>query len=146
VLHQQTNPLTGPNTSTFTISAEVFPTKYRCTCHGFSAALGKLGSIVAQIFLAYAKIGGVGINDARSNWLGWVLLVFALWMGAGAFISKIWMPNPCNIWGQSRTLEDLALGKKARARYERQEKEAWASFVPGTSPGLTPTILPERIH
>lgn len=134
----------GPNTSTFTIAAEVFPTKYRCTCHGFSAALGKLGSILAQIFLAYARFGGVGVNDAHSHWLGWALLVFALWMGVGAFTTRMWMPNPSNIWGQSRSLEDLSMGKRARERYERQEREAWKSFVPGTSPGLTPTMLPTR--
>jgi PHS family inorganic phosphate transporter-like MFS transporter len=67
----------GPNTSTFVISAECFPTKYRCSCHGISAAAGKFGSIIAQIFLAYVKIGkpGVGVNDPHSTWLGWVLLV-----------------------------------------------------------------------
>lgn len=115
------------------------------TGHGFSAALGKLGSIIAQIFLAYARFGGVGVNDAHSNWLGWVLLVFAVWMIAGALVTKIWMPNPSNIWGQSRTLEDLSMGKAARKRYERQEREAWKSFVPGTSPGLTPTIVPSSV-
>lgn len=59
------------------IAAEVFPTKYRCTCHGLSAAAGKFGSIIAQIFLAYAKFGspGHGVNEPNSNWLGWVLLV-----------------------------------------------------------------------
>ncbi|KAF2429322.1 MFS general substrate transporter, partial [Tothia fuscella] len=99
----------GPNTSTFVISAEVFPTKYRCTCHGISAAAGKFGSIVAQLFLAYVKIGkpGVGVNDPHSTWLGWVLLVFTLWMGFGAIITKIWVPNPSDIWGRSRSLEDL---------------------------------------
>jgi PHS family inorganic phosphate transporter-like MFS transporter len=133
----------GPNTSTFTISAEVFPTKYRCTCHGLSAALGKLGSIIAQLFLTYAKFGGVGVNDAHSTWLGWVLLVFTVWMVAGAVVTRLWVPKPSNIWGQSRTLEDLALGKVVRKRYEKQEREAWEAFVPG-SPTPTPVILPAR--
>ena len=37
------------------------------------------------------------------------------------------------------------MGKAARKRYERQEREAWKSFVPGTSPGLTPTIVPSSV-
>ncbi|KIW08654.1 uncharacterized protein PV09_00609 [Verruconis gallopava] len=130
----------GPNTSTFIIAAEVFPTKYRCTCHGLSAALGKFGSIVAQIFLTYAQFGGKGVNDVHSTWLGWVLLVFTIWMVAGAIVTLLWVPNPSNIWSQSRTLEDLSLGKHARKRYEKQEKEAWDAFVPG-SPGPTPPLF-----
>jgi len=39
----------GPNVTTFVIPGEVFPTRYRATGHGFSAACGKLGAIVAQI-------------------------------------------------------------------------------------------------
>jgi len=39
----------GPNVTTFVIPGEVFPTRYRSTGHGFSAAWGKLGAIVAQI-------------------------------------------------------------------------------------------------
>jgi MFS transporter, PHS family, inorganic phosphate transporter len=38
----------GPNVTTFVIPGEVFPTRYRATAHGFSAACGKLGAIVAQ--------------------------------------------------------------------------------------------------
>jgi hypothetical protein len=38
----------GPNVTTFIIPGEVFPTRYRATGHGFSAACGKLGAIVAQ--------------------------------------------------------------------------------------------------
>jgi PHS family inorganic phosphate transporter-like MFS transporter len=131
------------------ISAEVFPTKYRCTCNGISAAAGKLGSIIAQVFLAYAKFGnpGVGVNDPHSTWLGWVLLVyvlnpcsycrqmltecsFTIWMVFGAIITKIWVPNPCNIWHQSRSLEDLGQGKAARKRMEQDEREAWQAFMP----------------
>lgn len=61
----------GPNATTFVIpgifhlaifylrkkinvkkffSGEVFPTRYRSTAHGISAALGKLGAIVSQGF------------------------------------------------------------------------------------------------
>ncbi|KAE9977494.1 hypothetical protein EG327_007691 [Venturia inaequalis] len=124
----------GPNSSTFVIAAEVFPTKYRCTCHGLSAAAGKFGSIIAQIFLAYAKFGspGHGVNDSDSNWLGWVLLVFAAFMASGAIITKLWVPNPCNILGQSRSLEDLGLGKAARKRMEKDERDTWNSLVPGS--------------
>lgn len=39
----------GPNATTFIIPGEVFPTKYRATCHGISAASGKLGAIVSQV-------------------------------------------------------------------------------------------------
>ena len=42
--YQPTSP--GPNSTTFIIPAEVFPTKYRSTCHGISAASGKAGAIV----------------------------------------------------------------------------------------------------
>ena len=39
----------GPNVTTFVIPGEVFPTRYRSTAHGLSAACGKLGAIVAQV-------------------------------------------------------------------------------------------------
>lgn len=39
----------GPNVTTFIIPGEVFPTRYRATGHGISAACGKLGAIVAQV-------------------------------------------------------------------------------------------------
>jgi MFS family permease len=39
----------GPNTTTFIIPAEAFPTKFRSTCHGFSAACGKCGALIAGL-------------------------------------------------------------------------------------------------
>jgi PHS family inorganic phosphate transporter-like MFS transporter len=35
----------GPNTTTFVLPAELYPTKYRTTGHGISAASGKLGQL-----------------------------------------------------------------------------------------------------
>lgn len=49
----------GPNATTFIIPAECFPTRVRSTCHGISAASGKLGAILAaQCFSLLANIGG----------------------------------------------------------------------------------------
>jgi MFS transporter, PHS family, inorganic phosphate transporter len=48
----------GPNVTTFVIPGEVFPTRYRATGHGFSAACGKLGAIVAQVIF-YLKGGSI---------------------------------------------------------------------------------------
>eukprot|EP00878_Enallax_costatus_P036417 GHUV01040895.1.p1 GENE.GHUV01040895.1~~GHUV01040895.1.p1 ORF type:complete len:151 (-),score=42.62 GHUV01040895.1:376-828(-) len=36
----------GPNSTTFIIPGEAFPTRFRSTCHGLSAAAGKAGAIL----------------------------------------------------------------------------------------------------
>ncbi|KAF3778404.1 Inorganic phosphate transporter 1-1 [Nymphaea thermarum] len=44
----------GPNTTTFVIPAEIFPARFRSTCHGISAAAGKAGAIVGAFGFLYA--------------------------------------------------------------------------------------------
>ncbi|ORY08779.1 major facilitator superfamily domain-containing protein [Clohesyomyces aquaticus] len=112
----------GPNTSTFVIAAEVFPTKYRATCHGISAAAGKFGSVLTQILLSEAKINGRGVNDSQSHWLGWALIIQAFMMLLGAIVTLWCVPNPCGIDGKPRSLEDLGKGKEARQKMEREER------------------------
>jgi MFS transporter, PHS family, inorganic phosphate transporter len=48
----------------------------------------------------------------------------------GAIITKIWVPNPVDIWGNSRSLEDLSLGKHERKRMEKEELDHWRTFAP----------------
>lgn len=36
----------GPNSTTFIVPAELFPARFRSTCHGISAAAGKSGAII----------------------------------------------------------------------------------------------------
>ncbi|MCO5573293.1 hypothetical protein L7F22_027062 [Adiantum nelumboides] len=36
----------GPNTTTFIVPAELYPARFRTTCHGLSAAIGKLGAVL----------------------------------------------------------------------------------------------------
>ncbi|CAL5193746.1 unnamed protein product [Lathyrus oleraceus] len=43
----------GPNATTFVVPAEIFPARFRSTCHGISSASGKLGAIVGAFGFLY---------------------------------------------------------------------------------------------
>lgn len=79
----------GPNTLTFIIPAEIFPTRYRATSHGIAAAAGKLGSVIVQSFLPFLP----GSRDPNSRRLGWVLIAFAFVMALGALFAWAWIPD-----------------------------------------------------
>jgi PHS family inorganic phosphate transporter-like MFS transporter len=87
----------GPNTTTFVIPGEVFPTRYRSTAHGISAASGKLGAIVAQVGFAQLKnIGGT------NKFVKHILEIFAFFMLTGIF-STLLLPET-----NQKSLEELS--------------------------------------
>ncbi|GAA5875324.1 hypothetical protein JCM3774_005779 [Rhodotorula dairenensis] len=88
----------GPNTTTFIIPGEVFPTRYRSTAHGISAASGKFGAIIAQIMAFKLKDRG-GTN----NWVPHVIQIFALFMLLGLIVS-IWATPET----KGKSLEELS--------------------------------------
>jgi MFS transporter, PHS family, inorganic phosphate transporter len=53
----------GPNTITFVLPGENFPTRYRSTCYGICAASGKLGAIISQF--AFQGVTGHGVQPKR---------------------------------------------------------------------------------
>ncbi|OCK74216.1 phosphate transporter A-1, partial [Lepidopterella palustris CBS 459.81] len=66
----------GPNSVTFLVAAEVFPTPIRATAHGFSAAVGKLGALTAAIMYNYIStqqkfyvVPWFGLAGALLTWL-----------------------------------------------------------------------------
>ncbi|KAL3455028.1 major facilitator superfamily domain-containing protein [Aspergillus heterothallicus] len=120
----------GPNATTYIIPAEIFPTRYRATCHGISAGAGKLGSILIQVFSAYYKFG-TGPGDNQTIRHGWMLIVFSACMVIGAAVTHFWIPpvqrreRDANgilrgkIWGgRTETLETLGMGRQGwRSRF-----------------------------
>ncbi|KAH8674776.1 major facilitator superfamily domain-containing protein [Tricladium varicosporioides] len=76
----------GPNATTFIVPGECFPTRYRSTSHGFSAASGKLGSIIAQAAIAPLRVRGA-TKAVPNPWLNHVLEIYALFMFLGIFTS-----------------------------------------------------------
>jgi len=87
----------GPNTTTFVIPGEVFPTRYRSTAHGISAASGKLGAIIAQVgFAQLVNIGG------KNAFIKHILEIFAFFMLTGIF-STLLLPET-----KGKSLEELS--------------------------------------
>jgi len=85
----------GPNTTTFIVPGEIFPTKYRTTSHGICAATGKLGAILS----AY---GFTSLNDSCG--VGCFLAFLGACMFLGLLASLV-IPETAGV-----TLEDLAKG------------------------------------
>ncbi|KAF2666279.1 MFS general substrate transporter [Microthyrium microscopicum] len=115
----------GPNTLTFIIPAEIFPTPIRCTCHGISAAAGKLSSVIVQSMLIRLQFGNHSLRDLDSNGMGWMLIIFSTVLLLGAFCAWLWIPevqSNTRLEGSwilpSKSLEELAVGKT------RTEREA----------------------
>lgn len=95
----------GPNTTTFIVPGECFPTRYRATGHGLSAAMGKIGAIIAQVIsLPLLTKGAPTPCSGRecNPWLDRLMQIFALFMFCGT-LSSLLIPET-----KGYTLEELA--------------------------------------
>ncbi len=95
----------GPNATTFIIPGECFPTRYRSTGHGVSAAGGKIGAIIAQVIAQPLLSKDQPANCVGSDcspWLNRLMQIFALFMLFGFLVSFL-VPET-----KGRTLEELA--------------------------------------
>ncbi|KAA0157442.1 hypothetical protein FNF29_00018 [Cafeteria roenbergensis] len=108
----------GPNTTTYVIPSEVFPTRARATCHGISAASGKLGAVVGSYGIgAMEALGKAGTAKGAMNTLGLRFVLVAC--GIISIIGTVWsMAFTPNMEGVS--MEDIdngaALGMLAGPR------------------------------
>jgi PHS family inorganic phosphate transporter-like MFS transporter len=109
----------GPNATTFIVPGECFPTRYRSTSHGISAASGKIGSIIAQAAIAPQRTKGATATNA-SPWQNNVMKIYAFFMLLGCFLTLL-IPETKRI-----TLEQLA--------GERED----------TASGITDTTITEK--
>ncbi|QSZ32221.1 hypothetical protein DSL72_001794 [Monilinia vaccinii-corymbosi] len=103
----------GPNTTTFIIPGECFPTRYRSTAHGISAASGKIGAIVAQVISQSLLAKGASPDCEGSvcfPWLKHLMQMFALFMFCGALVSFLIQET------KGLTLEELS-GEAKSAPY-----------------------------
>ncbi|KAK4054451.1 hypothetical protein OIV83_000945 [Microbotryomycetes sp. JL201] len=106
----------GPNTTTFIVPGESFPTRYRATAHGICAASGKLGAIVAQLIAFKLKDRG-----GKNAFVNHILEIFALFMLTGIF-STLLIPET-----KGRSLEELS--GEDQSDYIRQPNNVPAPLI-----------------
>ncbi|KAH9954295.1 major facilitator superfamily domain-containing protein [Russula dissimulans] len=87
----------GPNVTTFVVPGEAFPTRYRSTAHGISAASGKFGAIVAQV--GFARLRNI---HGTNQWLNHIFELFSFFMLTGFLATFLIIET------KGRTLEDLS--------------------------------------
>lgn len=92
----------GPNATTFIVPGECFPTRYRSSSHGISAASGKIGSIIAQVLIGPLRQRGAPPGSTASPWLNHVMQIYAFSMFCGTFTTLL-IPET-----KRKTLEQLA--------------------------------------
>jgi len=76
----------GPNSTTFIIPAEAFPTRVRGFAHGVSAATGKVGAILSTLLFNY-------LSGPKIIGLANVLWIFFGCNILGAIITYFWIPE-----------------------------------------------------
>ena len=84
----------GPNTTTFVYPSEVYPTAFRTTGHGLSAAAGKIGAVIAVFFFT-SIVAGYG--------LPFMLELLALFSFLGFVVTLAILPET-----SQRSLEDIS--------------------------------------
>ena len=135
----------GPNTTTFLIPGECFPTRYRSTGHGLSAAMGKIGAILAQGISIPVLNHGAPANctgSACSPNLNRLVQLFAIFMLLGTFVSFL-VPETKGV-----TLEELSgerpTGLAADGRGSeggKPPRNSWNPFVGGQPAGFSQSRL-----
>ncbi len=84
----------GPNTTTFIVPTEVFPTQYRATGQGFAAGWGKIGASISTLF--FGALIGIWGDGGMMLFLGLVAVI-------GAFVTLVLIPET-----KQRTLEEIS--------------------------------------
>lgn len=97
----------GPNSTTFIVPAEIFPARFRSTCHGISSAAGKAGAIIGAFGFLYAAQNqdkskadpgypaGIGMRNA--------LIVLGVFNILGSLLSMFLVPET-----KGRSLEEIS--------------------------------------
>lgn len=71
----------GPNSTTYVIPGEIFPTRIRSTCSGISAASGKLGALIGTLLLDELQARyGVAMMMITCGVVAWVGFFWTIWL------------------------------------------------------------------
>jgi hypothetical protein len=110
----------GPNTTTFVLPSELFPTRVRTTGHGISAGIGKLGAFIG-VFLVPALQDSIGLRGML------IVATGAALVGMGV---TLLLPEPAR-----QSLDEIASFSPTVSTLESASAAAIAAESRGTSAG-----------
>lgn len=131
----------GPNTLTFMLAVEVFPTEFRGTCYGIAAASGKLGAIIVRPIIEKVGRSREGITIMLSIFAAILaFMAFLAWLEPwGIGIPQVQEPReppsePRGFWG---SLVPIRLTNKSL-----EEISTWPDIARRTGTDTPPEALP----
>ncbi|KAK9928469.1 hypothetical protein M0R45_025602 [Rubus argutus] len=83
----------GPNTTTFIVPAELFPARFRSTCHGISGAVGKVGALIGTIGFLWASHGGHNESEKKMTEIKWSLIGLGVVCILGMVVTYFFTPE-----------------------------------------------------
>ncbi|KAG0553611.1 hypothetical protein KC19_12G025300 [Ceratodon purpureus] len=120
----------GPNSTTFIVPAELFPARFRSTCHGISAAAGKAGAIIGSFGFLYASSSSHQ-SEVQPGYTKGIGLRNALFLLCGTnalgFLCTFLVPETNQI-----SLEDLSGENEENERNEAEDRAAAQAIANGT--------------
>jgi PHS family inorganic phosphate transporter-like MFS transporter len=104
----------GPNTTTFIVPAELFPARFRSTCHGISGAAGKVGAIIGSIGI-YGALQSDRKNNGDPNAVRMtvVLVILAGVCVMGAVVTYFFTPETMGRSLEENENDDEPNGQRA---------------------------------
>ena len=109
----------GPNCTTWLVAAEVYPTDVRATCQGFSAAMGKLGAILADIIFGYVDTRTTFYLSAAFGLFGAILTAIFLPDTTGLSLDELDRMAKYMVAGEFDSYHGQAVNPKHLSLYER---------------------------
>ncbi|GLU00088.1 hypothetical protein SLE2022_174820 [Rubroshorea leprosula] len=125
----------GPNTTTFIVPAELFPARFRSTCHGISGAMGKVGAIIGTIgFLWATKKPSDSHDDPYADRMTWALVSLGVVCLLGAAVTYFFARET-----RGRSLEDNEIDNEDDGHVELSASRSVPSnqVQPRASPPLS---------
>ena len=119
----------GPNTTTFIVPAELFPARFRSTCHGIAGAAGKVGAIIGSVGFMWASH-----NKNEDGYPRGIGMVASLVILGGVCLAGMVMTYFFTLETKRRSLEEN----------ENEEDEAGGRFFLRCFPSFD-SISPQQI-
>ncbi|GMH20502.1 hypothetical protein Nepgr_022343 [Nepenthes gracilis] len=83
----------GPNTTTFIVPAELFPARFRSTCHGISGAAGKVGALIGSVGFLWAAHNKSTDGYPKGIGMTAVLVILGVVSLLGAVVTYLLTPE-----------------------------------------------------